>query len=126
MTWRCGLTRILLSLGRDFLVCTRFFTLTVATQLPLAAMRQRKLWKMRRNCNRTRPKPCSSRVITNIGYCTITGWPKPHLDASAKNYRATARSYTPLQQLREVRDIGMKVLPIANGASPSIHGIQPY
>ncbi len=29
MTWRCGLTRILRSLGRDFLVCTRFFTLTV-------------------------------------------------------------------------------------------------
>jgi Tfp pilus assembly protein PilF len=31
MTWRCGLTRILRSLGRDFLVCTRFFTLTAAT-----------------------------------------------------------------------------------------------
>ena len=27
MTWPCGLTRILRSPGRDFLVCTRFFTL---------------------------------------------------------------------------------------------------
>ena len=43
MTWRCGLTRILRSRGRDFLVRTRFFTLTALTQLPLAAMRQRKL-----------------------------------------------------------------------------------
>src|SRR5262245_66296179 len=59
--WRCGSTQILRSPGRDFLVCTRFFTLTVATQLPLDAMRQRKLWNMRRNSNRTHPKPCSSR-----------------------------------------------------------------
>ncbi len=43
MGWRCSLTRILRSLGRDFPVRTRFFTLTAATQLPLAAMRPGKL-----------------------------------------------------------------------------------
>jgi TolB-like protein len=43
MTWQCGLTRILRSPGHDFPVCTRFFTLTAATQLPRAVMRQKKL-----------------------------------------------------------------------------------
>ena len=70
--------------------------------------------------------PALHRVIINIGCCTITDWPKPHLDASAKCCQVTARSYTPLGQLREARDIGMKVLPIGSGASPSIHGIQRY
>src|SRR5207248_4810574 len=87
---------------------------------------QRKLWKMRRDCNRTHPKPCSSRVIINIGCCTITGWPKRHLHASAKCCQVTPRSYMLLQQLRETRDIGTKVLPIGNGVSPSIRGIRRY
>src|SRR5215470_3401117 len=126
MTWQCDLTRILRSLGRDFPVCTRFSTLIVATRLPLAAMRQRKLWKMRRDDNLTPPKPCSSPAIINIGCCTIPGLPKPPSNASAKNYRVTARSYTRSQQLREARDIGMKVLPIGNEASPSIREIRPY
>src|SRR5882724_9940513 len=73
---------------------------------------------MRRNCNRTRPKPCSSPVIINIGCCTITDWPKPHLDASAKCCQVTARSYTPLGQLHEAKDIGMKVLPMGAGPRP--------
>src|SRR5678816_1374985 len=81
---------------------------------------------MRRNCNRTLPKPSSSPVITNIGYCTITNWPKPLLDASARCCQVTAGSYTPLQQLREAKDVGTKVLPIGNGASPSIRGIRRY
>src|SRR6266513_4406266 len=126
MTWQCGLTQILRSLGRDFPVCTRFFTLIVATRLPLAAMLQRQLWKMRRDYNLTQPKPCSSPAIINIGCCTIPGWPKPPSNASAKNCRVTARSYTRSQQLREARDIGLKVLPIGNGASPSIREIRPY
>src|SRR5262245_61992394 len=81
---------------------------------------------MRRNCNPMHPKPCSSPVIINIGCCTITRWPKPHLDASVKCCQVTARSYMPLQQLHEARDIGTKASRIGNGASPSIREIQPY
>src|SRR4029450_10617275 len=81
---------------------------------------------MPRNCNRIHPKLCSSPVTINIGCCTTTGWRKPPLNASAKCCRVTARSYTPLRQLRETKDVGMKVLPIGNGDSTSIHGIQRY
>jgi Predicted integral membrane protein len=71
MTWRCGLTRILRSPGRDFLVCTRFFTLTAATQLPLAAMRQRSFGKCAETAAEHARNACSSPVIINIGCCRL-------------------------------------------------------
>ena len=64
-------------------------------QLPLAAMRRKVLWRMRRNSSRTRLKPCSPWVIINIGCCVITGLPKPRSSASAKCYQAAARSQCP-------------------------------
>ena len=73
---RFSLIPILRRLGRSFLVHTRYFTSARTTQPPLAAMRPKELWSMRRNSSRTRPKPSSPWVITNIGCCAITGLPK--------------------------------------------------
>ena len=96
MSGRCSLTPILRSLGRDFLVRTRFFTSSLATTpLPLAAMRLKVRWRTRRNSSRTRPKPCSPWVIINIRCCVITGLLKPRSDTSAKCYQAAARSQRP-------------------------------
>ena len=54
------------------------FTLPGPTLLtPLAAMLRNVLWKMHRNWRRTRPKPCSPRVIINSGSCKITRLPRP-------------------------------------------------
>ena len=97
MSGRCSLTPILRLLGRGFLVRTRFFTLTASTTLlPLGAMQRNVLWRMRRNCSRTRLKPCSPWVIINIGCCVITGLPKPRSSASAKCYQAAARCHMAL------------------------------
>src|SRR5947207_14757603 len=62
MGWPCSLTRILRSLGRDFLVRTRFFTLTVATQLPLAAMQPEALE------NAQKLQPNSPESLLFVGY----------------------------------------------------------
>jgi hypothetical protein len=49
---------ILRWVGRGFLVRMRFFTLAAPTQPPLDAMRLKAHWTTRRNCSRTRLKPC--------------------------------------------------------------------
>ncbi len=59
-------------------------------------------------------------VIINTGCSAITSWPRPPSSRSAKCCQVTARSYTPLPQLRDARDFGMKVLPTGSGVSPSI------
>ena len=92
---RFSLTPILRCLGAAF-SCTRVsFTSARTTQPPLAAMRPKVLWRMRRNSSRTRLKPCSPWVITNTGCCAITGLPKPRSSASAKCCQAAARSQWP-------------------------------
>ena len=93
LSGRCSLTPILRWLGRNFLVRTRLSTLTVPTPLPLGAMRLKVRWTMRRNSNRTRPKPCSPWVIINTGCCVITGSPNLRSASSAKCYQAAARSH---------------------------------
>ena len=87
---RFSLIPILRRLGRSFLVHTRSFTSAWTTQLPLAAMRLKELWSMRRNSSRTRLKPCSPWVITNIGCYAITGLPKRRSSVLAKCYQTTA------------------------------------
>ncbi len=63
MSWRCGLTRILRWLGRDFLVRTRFFTLTAATQLPLGAMRRKEALE-----NAQKLQPNAPETLLVMGY----------------------------------------------------------
>ena len=96
MSGRCSLTPILRLLGRGFLVRHALLYFDSRRRPPpLAAMRRKVLWRMRRNSSRTRPKPCSPWVIINTGCCVITGMPKPRSSASAKCYQATARYHTP-------------------------------
>jgi TolB-like protein/predicted Ser/Thr protein kinase len=92
MSGQCSLIRTLRLPGRGFLVWTRSFTAAAGTLLPLGAMRPKELWTTRRSCSQTPPKPCSPWVITNIGYCVITGSPKLRSPSLAKSYRATAMS----------------------------------
>ena len=81
MSRRCSLTRILRWLGHDFLARTRSLLCPRGPMPLLGATRLRRLWRMRRNWSRTRPKPCSHWVIINTGCCVITGSPKPPLVA---------------------------------------------
>ena len=91
MNRRWSSTPILRWVGRDFLVGTLFFTTAKpATSLPLGAMRLKVHWILRRNSSRTRPKPCSPWVITNIGCCVIISLPKPPSNAFRKCYQAAA------------------------------------
>jgi hypothetical protein len=118
MTWRCGLTRILRS---PWARLSGVHALLYSNRRDTTAARRDAAKEALENAQKLQPntpETCSSPVTINIGCCTITGWPKPHLDASAKCCQVTARSYTRSRQLREVRDIGMKVLPIGSGASP--------
>src|SRR5262249_60005914 len=95
MTGQCGLTPILRLRGHGFLVHTRYFG-SAETALRLGAMRLKKPWKMHRNFNRTRPRPCSLWVIINTGCCVITGLPKARSVALAKFCRQERGGYRPL------------------------------
>ena len=63
---------------------------------PLGAMRPKELWRMRRNCSRTRPKPSSPWVIINILVLRDYGLPKPRSGSLAKCCQAAARSHAAL------------------------------
>ena len=108
MSGQCSLTRISRLRGRDFLVPTRLFTLAAWMLLPPGAMRRNELWRMRRSCSQTLPKPCSPWVITNIGCCEITGSPNVCWPSSAKCYRAAAEYEGPRPNHPNRRDTGIK------------------
>ena len=85
MSGQCSLTRILPSLGRGFLALTPLSTLTASTLIPpLGTMQRNALWRMRRDLNRTRLKPCSPWVIINTGGNAITGC-QNHLRSRQQN-----------------------------------------
>src|SRR5438132_8477928 len=78
------------SLGRGSLAWTRVST-SIAAPMLLGATQRSVLWRKRRNCNRTRLKPCSPWVIINTKCSVITGPPEPRSVASAKRYQAAVR-----------------------------------
>jgi serine/threonine protein kinase len=121
---RRNLTPALRSLGRDFLVRMRNSTLgvTESSLFPaFGAMHRNVLWTTPRDLSRTRLKRCSPWVIINTWCCVITASPRPRLSESVNCYPAAVRYHTPLADLPDERDTGIKASPTSNKPSPSTH-----
>src|SRR5258707_7274664 len=126
MSGRCSSTPSLRSLGRGFLVRTRFST-SAAMMLPrLDAPQQNAPWKMRRTWTRTHLKLCLLWVIINTACLLIIGSPKARFVALGKCYPAAATCHTFLAELPDARDSGIKVLLTQNKLSAWTHVMWSY
>ena len=94
--------------------------------LLLSAMQRNVLWRMHKDSNRTRLKPCSPWVGINSLCCAITGLPQPRSLASANCHQSTAGSLRPWAKLSGARNTRMKALPISSKPSPWTHVIWVY